>query len=117
MKQTKKDIEELNGSWDSYYKGVMAGKKDDGYVTINDETDLFNYIVSKLGDVVVKIDLIEKGLNFPDNMSDPYYRDIYTVYLVGDVSFKIIRIYGRPKWSGNVGYSEALEVSDIKLAN
>ena len=101
----------LNGYWESYYKGVNAGRKDEGYIEINNENDLYNYITGKLGDVVEKITLIEKGKTYPYNRSNPYKHDIYEVSLTNGTTFNITRIYGRPNWSGNVDYKEQLEVS------
>ena len=111
------DINSLNGYWESYNSGIMAGKKDDGYVSIKNEDDLHTYITNKLGDVVNEIKMIEKGKTYPYNRSNPYYHDSYFVTLVDGTTFEITRIYGRPNWSGNVDYKEQLEVSNIKQNN
>jgi len=112
--KTSIDIKSLDGYWESYYKGIMAGKKDDGYISIKNEDDLHTYITNKLGNVVDEIKIIEKGKTYPYNRSNPYYHDIYFVSLMNGTSFEITRIYGRPNWSGNVDYKEQLEVSNIK---
>jgi hypothetical protein len=108
------NIKSLNGHWQSYNKGVKAGEKDDGYISIKNEEELNAYITNKLGDVVDNIILIEKGKTYPYNRSNPYYHDIYNVTLQDGTSFDITRIYGSPNWSGNVDYKEQLEVSNIK---
>ena len=115
--KTSIDIRSLNGYWHSYYKGIMGGKKDDGYISIKNEDDLHTYITNKLGDVVDEIKLIEKGKTYPYNSSNPYYHDIYFVSLLNGTSFEITRIYGIPNWSGNVDYVEQLKVSNIENNN
>ena len=109
-----KDLEKLNAYWQSFYKGVMAGKKDEGYITITNKDELNKYITSKLGNVVKNIELIEKGKNYPYNDSYPYYEDIYSVELKNGTTFKIVRSYGRPRWQGNVDYKEQIIVENIK---
>jgi hypothetical protein len=109
-----KDLEKLNAYWQSFYKGVMAGKKDEGYITITNKEELNKYITSKLGNVVKNIDLIEKGKNYPYNDSNPYYEDIYSVELKNGTTFKIVRSHGRPRWQGNVDYKEQIIVENIK---
>ena len=109
-----KDLEKLNAYWQSFYKGIMAGKKDEGYITITNKDELNKYITSKLGNVVKNIELIEKGKNYPYNDSYPYYEDIYSVELKNGTTFKIVRSYGRPRWQGNVDYKEQIIVENIK---
>jgi hypothetical protein len=108
------DIKKLNAYWESYYKGIKAGEKDKGYTSIKNTGDLNNYIISILGNVVKKIELIEKGKNYPDNFSNPYYEDIYSVELKNGTTFIIVRSYGRPRWEGNVDYKEQIIVKNIK---
>jgi len=115
--KTSLDIKSLDGYWESYNKGIMAGKKDDGYVSIKNEDDLNTYITNKLSNVVDEIKIIEKRKTYPYNRSNPYYHDIYFVSLMDGTSFEITRIYGRPNWSGNVDYKEQLKVSNIKHNN
>ena len=110
----KNDIEKLNAYWESYHKGVMAGKKDDGYTTITNKEELHKYITSILGDNVKEIELIEKGKNYPYNNSYPYREDIYIVTLKNGTTFKIVRSYGKPRWDGNVDYKEQIIVENIK---
>lgn len=108
------DIKKLNAYWESYYKGINAGKKDKGYTSIKNTGDLNNYIISILGNVVKKIELIEKGKNYPYNFSNPYYEDIYSVELKNGTTFRIVRSYGKPRWEGNVDYKEQIIVQNIK---
>ena len=108
-------IKSLNGYWESYYKGVMSGKKDDGYVTIKNEEDLSNYINQKTGYIIKNIEVIEKGKTYPYNTSNPYYEDTYLVTLKNGTKFKVERSYGRPNWSGNVDYKEQIKISDINI--
>ena len=112
------DLKTLNAYWDSYYKGVMAGKKDEGYTTIRNEEDLHKYITNKLGSVVKSIELIEKGKSYPYNFSNPYKEDTYSVTLKDGTKFRIVRSYGKPRYEGNVDYKEQIIVEKIqKFAN
>jgi hypothetical protein len=104
------NLKSLNGYFQEYNKGIMAGKRDEGYVTIKDEYDLKKYITNKLGNVVKKINLIERGKSYPYNRSNPYFEDTYDVELKDGTIFKIERYYGRPLWSGNVSYVENIKV-------
>jgi hypothetical protein len=106
-------IKSLGGDWQSYYKGAMAGKKDDGYVTIEDEADLNNYIYDKTGYIVKNIEVIEKGKNYPLNDSNPYFYDTYLVTLKNGSNFTFERSYGRPYWQGNVNYIERIKITNI----
>jgi hypothetical protein len=106
-------IKSLGGDWQSYYKGAMAGKKDDGYVTIEDEADLNNYIYDKTGYIVKNIEVIEKGKNYPLNNSNPYFYDTYLVTLKNGSNFTFERSYGRPNWQGNVNYIERIKITNI----
>ena len=110
----KDDIKKLNAYWESFYKGVMAGKKDKGYTTITNKEELNKYITSILGDKVKDIELFEKGRSYPYNSSYPYREDIYFVTLKDGTTFKIIRSYGKPRWEGNVDYKEQIIVENIK---
>jgi len=104
------DIKSLNGYFHAYHSGPMAGKKDEGYVAIQDEYDLEKYITDKLGNVVKKVVLIEKEKDYPYNMSNPYFDDIYDVELKDGRKFQVVRSYGRPNWAGNVSYKEQIQV-------
>lgn len=107
------EINSLEGSWRSYNKGVMSGKKDEGYITIKNEEDLNDYITSKIGNVVKDIKVIEKGKDYPYNRSNPYFEDTYLVTLKNGTTFEVERSYGRPNWSGNVDYVENIRVKNI----
>jgi hypothetical protein len=108
------NIKSLEGYWQSYNKGVMSGKKDEGYVSIKNEADLKNYITEKIGNVVKEIKLLEKGKSYPYNRSNPYYEDTYLVTLKNGITFEVERSYGRPSWSGNVDYKEQISINNIK---
>jgi DNA repair protein RadC len=110
------NIKVLEGHWYSYNKGIWSGKKDEGYITIKNENDLANYIKDKLGNVVKSIKLLEKGKRYPYNRSNPYSHDIYLVTLKNGTEFNLQRQYGVPNWSGNVDYTEAITIENIKYA-
>jgi len=111
------EIESLNGYFQAYHSGPMAGKKDEGYVAIQDEYDLEKYITNKLGNVVKKVVLIEKEKDYPYNPSNPYFHDIYDVELKDGRKFQVVRSYGRPNWAGNVSYKEQIQVKYAKGGN
>jgi hypothetical protein len=106
-------IKSLGGDWQSYYKGAKAGMKDDGYVTIENEADLIDYIYDKTGYIVKNIEVIEKGKNYPLNNSNPYFYDTYLVTLKNGSNFTFERSYGRPNWQGNVNYIERIKITNI----
>lgn len=116
VNKKKHNLEVLEGQWQSYYKGVMGGQKDDGYITIKNEDDLQDYIESKLGKVVGSIKLLEKGKRYPYNRSNPYSHDTYLVTLKNGQEFNLERQYGVPNWSGNVDYTERISVDEVKFA-
>jgi len=107
-----KGISILNGYWHSYSSGIMSGKKDDGYISIKNIEEMQSYITTKIGNVVSKINIVEKGKQYPYNRNNPYSHDIYYVELTDGKTFNITRIYGRPNWSGNVDYIEQIEVTN-----
>ena len=99
----------LNGHWQSYNKGIMSGKKDEGFISIRSEIDLIGYITKKLGYVVEAVNLIEKGIRYDYNESNPYTHDFYSVKFLSGELFSVTIVYGRPLWSGNVDYIERVE--------
>jgi len=109
------DILSLEGHWNSYNKGEMSGKQDEGYITIKNEKDLNDYIKTKIGNVVKDIKVIEKGKNYPYNRSNPYYEDTYLVTLKNGATFEVERSYGSPNWSGNVNYKEQIKINNISV--
>jgi len=116
VSENRHNLKVLEGSWQSYNKGVMSGKKDDGYITIKNENDLRDYIKDKLGSVVKSIVVLEKGKKYPYNQSNPYSHDTYFVTLKDGTQFNIQRQYGVPNWSGNVDYTERISIETIKYA-
>lgn len=109
---TPDNLKKVEGSWQSYHSGILAGKKDDGYVSIRNEEDLMIYLTQKLGNVVKNISVVELGKNYPYNRSNPYFYDTYLVELIDGNKFQIERSYGRPNWFGNVDYIESIKVKD-----
>lgn len=109
------DLLSLEGHWNSYNKGEMSGKQDEGYITIKNEKDLNDYIKIKIGDVVKDVNVIEKGKNYPYNRSNPYSEDTYLVTLKNGTTFEVIRSYGSPNWSGNVNYKEQIKINNISV--
>jgi hypothetical protein len=109
------DLLSLEGHWNSYNKGEMSGKQDEGYITIKNEKDLNDYIKIKIGDVVKDINVIEKGKNYPYNRSNPYSEDTYLVTLKNGTTFEVERSYGSPNWSGNVNYKEQIKINNISV--
>jgi hypothetical protein len=106
------ELKKIEGSFQSYSKGVMAGKRDEGYVTIRDEEDLMIYLTQKLGNVVKNISVKEIGKDYPDNMSNPYFYDTYAVELIDGTKFDVERKYGIPNWGGNVDYIEEIKIKN-----
>ena len=106
-------IKSLGGHWQSYDNGRMAGKKDDGYVTIENEADLNDYIYDKTGYIVKNIEVIEKEKNYPYNRSNPYFYDTYLVTLKNGSNFTFERSYGRPNWPEHVNYKERIKITNI----
>lgn len=103
----KGDIKSLNGYYQSYYKGQMAGKSD--LVNIENESDVKKYVESKLGKVK-SVTEIYKQKNYPYNSSNPYFHDRYSVVLKDGTKFELERQYGTPTWDGNVDYIENITV-------
>lgn len=108
------DVYKIEGRWSSYASGPKAGTKDQGFISIRDKNDLKKYLVSKLGDIVNKIEPLEMRVTTPYNRSNPYTMDSYKVTLENGTVFTVIRSYGCPNWSGNVDYIEDIEVRDIQ---
>lgn len=102
----KVPLTELNRSWDLYKDGTQT----DGYVAINNESDVSDYVFKILGVYPASVTLLEKGRNYPYNRSNPYYYDDYSVKLANGTEFKLERRSGSPNWNGKVRYIQAITI-------
>jgi hypothetical protein len=105
----KKILENVYEWYDIYKDGTFR----EHYNDFNNIEKVKEHIEERTGMKVLKIKEIEIGRNYPDNFSDPYYRDDYEFELVKGQPLRIERKYGRPNYSGNVAYTNAIEVKNF----
>jgi hypothetical protein len=100
------------------YDIYKDGKNQEHYSDFNDSVKVRNHIEQTTGLKVLEIKELEIGKNYPDNFSNPYYYDTYEVKLSKGKPFVVERMYGRPRWTGNVAYTNGIDVKDLyKMAN
>ena len=113
-KVDKRILEKVYESYDIYKDGTNREHYDD----FDNIEKVKEHIEKRTGMEVLKIKEIEIGRNYPDNMSHPYYHDDYEFELVKGQPLRVERMYGRPNYSGNVAYTNMIEVKNLwQMAN
>lgn len=107
-------LKNINKDYDIY----KNGKNQEHYTDFDDSEKVRNHIEEATGLKVSEIKELEIGKNYPDNDSNPYSYDTYEVKLSKGKSFIVERMYGMPRWTGNVAYTNAIRVKDLyKMAD
>ena len=113
-KVDKRILEKVYESYDIYKDGTNR----EHYYDFDNIEKVKEHIEKRTGMEVLKIKEIEIGRNYPDNMSHPYYHDDYEFELVKGQPLRVERMYGRPNYSGNVAYTNMIEVKNLwQMAN
>ena len=108
-KVDKRILEKVYESYDIYKDGTNR----EHYYDFDNIEKVKEHIEKRTGMEVLKIKEIEIGRNYPDNMSHPYYHDDYEFELVKGQPLRVERMYGRPNYSGNVAYTNTIEVKNL----
>jgi hypothetical protein len=108
-KVDKRILEKVYENYDIYKDGTNREHYDD----FDNIEKVKEHIEKRTGMEVLKIKEIEIGRNYPDNMSHPYYHDDYEFELVKGQPLRVERMYGRPNYSGNVAYTNVIEVKNL----
>jgi hypothetical protein len=108
-KVDKRILEKVYESYDIYKDGTNREHYDD----FDNIEKVKEHIEKRTGMEVLKIKEVEIGRNYPDNMSHPYYHDDYEFELVKGQPLRVERMYGRPNYSGNVAYTNTIEVKNL----